>query len=145
MGELRATEAADEVAPPDAPRLLEGAEHGVERAEAPGYSLGGDRVAGEDAMAREKLLGPREEALGGRRRFSSARGLEQAPPARGGRRRMAPRAKGLETARAAFAPGGTSVQEGPQGGRGVVRDLPAHTRSQSASSTSCSRPRPAAA
>ena len=112
MGELRAAQAGDEVPAPHAPRLLEGAEHRIERGEAARNAFGENGGPGEDAVAGEELLGLRLRTLRGSGRAGGRGRHEQAPaPARARRSVTAGTERREPPSRAAAA--GRPANEGP--------------------------------
>ncbi len=118
--ELQAAEAGHEVAAADAAGLLEGLQHRVDGREPARDLLEGDRVAGEDAVALQQLLGERLHPLGGA--GGPSRGREQAPAADGRGRDLPARAEPRHPM-APLRPDGVRRQEGAQRLRRVVRDL----------------------
>ena len=77
--ELQAAEAGHEVAAADAAGLFEGLQHRVDRREPARDLLERDRVAGQDAVALQQLLGEGFRPLGGAR--GPARRRQEAPAA----------------------------------------------------------------
>src|SRR6185503_10429234 len=109
--------------PPDAARLLERLEDGIERGETTRHPLRHHRRTREDAVTGEELLGEGLRARGART-FPRGRSRQARPAADGAGRRLPAGSEGRTPRGSTCGRGRRGPQVGAQRSRRVVRGLP---------------------